>query len=104
MSGIKLVVIGGGSSYTPELAEGIIARQLSFPVKELVLVDIEKGRHKVESVFGLVGRMIDAAGLDIRLSWTLDRSSALDGADFVVSQIRVGGLEARSLDERLPLK
>ena len=104
MNGIKLVVIGGGSSYTPELAEGIIARHRSFPVKELVLVDIEEGRHKVESVFGLVGRMIAAAGLGIRLSWTLDRRSALDGADFVVSQIRVGGLEARSLDERLPLK
>lgn len=104
MSVIKLVVIGGGSSYTPELAEGILAKHGSFPVNEMVLVDIEAGRHKVEAVYGLVGRMIAAAGLNIRLTWTLDRKSALCGADFVVSQFRVGGLEARAKDESLPLK
>lgn len=104
MNSIKLVVIGGGSSYTPELAEGILLRKDTFPVKELVLVDIEEGRRKVETVCGLIGRMFSKAGLDIRVSWTFDRKTALEGADFVISQFRVGGLQARARDERLPLK
>jgi 6-phospho-beta-glucosidase len=104
MKGIKLVVIGGGSSYTPELVEGVLLRGKTFPVKELVLVDIEAGRSKVDAVFGLVGRMIARAGSDISLQRTFDRKRALEGADFVVSQFRVGGLEARAGDESLPLK
>ena len=104
MSGIKLVVIGGGSSYTPELADGLLNRYHSFPVKELVLVDIESGRKKVETICALIGRMFDKAGLQIDVSYSFNRKKAMYRADFIVSQFRVGGLAARSKDEMIPLK
>ena len=101
---VKVVIIGGGSSYTPEIIEGLIDRQATFPVREIVLVDIEEGREKLEIVGRLAQRMIEKANAEITLSWTLDRRAALVGADFVSTQIRVGGLKARALDERIPLK
>lgn len=104
MNSIKLVVIGGGSSYTPELVDGIIKRYDVLPVKELILVDIEDGREKVEINNNFIKRMFKKADMDVKSSWTLDRESALAGADFVITQFRVGGLEARAKDESIPLK
>lgn len=101
---LKVVIIGGGSSYTPEIIEGFILRHHSFPVDEVVLVDIEDGKEKLEVVGQLAQRMIDKSNVKITLRWTLDRKEALRGADFVSTQIRVGGLAARALDERIPLK
>lgn len=100
---LKLVIIGGGSSYTPEIIEGIIRRHDSFPVTEIVLVDIKTGQKKLEIIGDLSLRMIEKSAKSIKLSWTLDRKEALKNADFVSTQIRVGGLEARSKDERIPL-
>lgn len=100
---MKVVIIGGGSSYTPEIIEGLILRQDEFPVDIITLVDIESGKEKLEIVGQLAKRMIEKAGVSIELSWTLDRREALDGADFVSTQIRVGGLKAREKDERIPL-
>lgn len=100
---LKIVIIGGGSSYTPEIIEGIIRRHHSFPVTEIVLVDIEEGKEKLQIVGELSRRMILKSGKPIQLTWTLDRKKALVGADFVSTQIRVGGLEARERDERIPL-
>lgn len=100
---MKVVIIGGGSSYTPEIIEGLILRQDEFPVDIITLVDIENGKEKLEIVGQLAKRMIEKAGVSIELSWTLDRREALDGADFVSTQIRVGGLKAREKDERIPL-
>jgi 6-phospho-beta-glucosidase len=100
---LKLVIIGGGSSYTPEIIEGIIRRHDSFPVTDMVLVDVESGKEKLEIIGELSKRMISKAGKPINLSWTLDRKKALEGAQFVSTQIRVGGLEARAKDERIPL-
>ncbi|WP_077358803.1 6-phospho-beta-glucosidase [Virgibacillus halodenitrificans] len=100
---LKVVVIGGGSSYTPEIIEGLIKRHSSFPVTEIVLVDIEAGKEKLQIIGELSKRMIENSGKSINLSWTLDRRKALQGADFVSTQIRVGGLEARAKDERIPL-
>ncbi|MCI8401395.1 MAG: 6-phospho-beta-glucosidase [Lachnospiraceae bacterium] len=102
--GLKVVTIGGGSSYTPELVEGLIKRYREFPVKELWLCDIEEGREKLEIVGGLARRMVKKAGLDMEIHTTLDRREALPGADFVTTQFRVGGLAAREMDERIPLK
>lgn len=79
-------------------------RHHSFPVDEVVLVDIEDGKEKLETVGKLAQRMIDKSNVKIALRWTLDRREALRGADFVSTQIRVGGLAARALDERIPLK
>ena len=101
--GIKIVTIGGGSSYTPELVEGFIKRYEKLPVRELWLVDIEAGKHKLEIVANLARRMVEKAGVPIRIFTTLDRREALPGADFVTTQLRVGLLEARIKDERIPL-
>lgn len=100
---MKVVIVGGGSSYTPEIIEGFIVRHDQFPVKTITLVDIESGSEKLEIVGQLAKRMIKKAGLSIDLSWTLDRKEALIDADFVSTQIRVGGLKAREKDERIPL-
>jgi 6-phospho-beta-glucosidase len=102
--GIKIVTIGGGSSYTPELVEGFIKRYNELPVSELWLVDIEAGKEKLEIVGNLAKRMIEKAGLPIDVHLTLDRKKALKEADFVTTQFRVGLLEARAKDERIPLK
>lgn len=100
---LKIVTIGGGSSYTPELVEGFIKRHAELPVKELWLVDIEAGREKLEIVGAMAKRMVAAAGIDCEVHLTLDRREALKDADFVTTQMRVGLLDARILDERIPL-
>ena len=102
-NGIKIVTIGGGSSYTPELVEGFIKRHKELPVKELWLVDIEEGKHKLEIVGNLAKRMVKKAGVDMEVNLTLDRREALKDADFVTTQLRVGLLDARIKDERIPL-
>ena len=102
-NGIKIVTIGGGSSYTPEFVEGFIKRHKELPVKELWLVDIEEGKHKLEIVGNLAKRMVKKAGVDMEVNLTLDRREALKDADFVTTQLRVGLLDARIKDERIPL-
>jgi len=103
--GCKFTVIGGGSSYTPELVEGIIKRRQALPLRELALVDVPEGREKVEAVAALARRMLKRAGLRTSsVTVTFDRREALEGADFVINQFRVGGLKARASDERIPLK
>lgn len=102
--GIKVVTIGGGSSYTPELMEGFIKRYDTLPITDLWLVDIEEGKEKLEIVGNLAKRMVEKAGLPIKIHLTLDRREALKGADFVTTQFRVGLMEARIKDELIPLK
>ncbi|MEK0291892.1 6-phospho-beta-glucosidase [Caldifermentibacillus hisashii] len=102
--GIKIVTIGGGSSYTPELVEGFITRYHELPIKELWLVDIEEGKEKLEIVGGLAKRMVEKANVPMKVFLTLDRREALKNADFVTTQLRVGLLDARIKDERIPLK
>jgi 6-phospho-beta-glucosidase len=100
--GLKVAVIGGGSSYTPEIVEGFLLRYDSLPVRELWLVDIEEGKHKLEIVGQLAKRMIEKSGLPIEIHLTLDRRKAIEGADFISTQMRVGLLEARKWDEHIP--
>lgn len=100
--GIKIATIGGGSSYTPELIEGFIKRQDELPVRELWLVDVEAGREKLEIVGNLAKRMVKKAGVNMEIHLTLDREEALKDADFVTTQLRVGLLDARVKDERIP--
>ncbi len=104
MNSLKLTIIGGGSSYTPELVDGIIRRINNLPVTEICLVDVEDGEQKVNIITKLTQRMIAKAGLDIKVWATLDRRAGIKGAHFVMSQFRVGGLAARARDERIPLK
>ncbi len=102
--GLKIATIGGGSSYTPELIEGFIKRYAELPVKDIYLVDIEEGFEKLSIVSALAQRMVEKAGLDFRIHPTLDREEALRDADFVTTQFRVGQLEARIRDEKIPLR
>ncbi|WP_053217887.1 6-phospho-beta-glucosidase [Virgibacillus senegalensis] len=104
MAGIKVVTIGGGSSYTPELVEGFIKRYKELPIKELWLVDIPEGEEKLETVGALAKRMVKKAGVPMEIKLSYDRKEALPGADFVTTQLRVGLLEARAKDEKIPLK
>ena len=101
---MKIAVIGGGSSYTPELMEGIINHKDSLPVTEVVLIDIPEGQEKVSINTAFAKRMAEKAGLPISVRYTLDRREGLKDASFVIAQIRVGGLDAREKDERIPLK
>lgn len=100
---VKIATIGGGSSYTPELVEGFIKRYDELPIKELWLVDIEEGKEKLEIVGAMAQRMVKAAGVPMTIHLTLDREEALKDADFVTTQFRVGLLDARIKDERIPL-
>ncbi len=99
---VKIVTIGGGSSYTPELMEGFIKRYDELPIKEIWLVDIEEGKEKLEIVGTMAQRMWDASPYDVKVHLTLDRREALKDADFVTTPFRVGLLDARIKDERIP--
>jgi 6-phospho-beta-glucosidase len=97
----KIAVIGGGSTYTPELVSGLSRERERIDVRELVLHDIDAERREV--VGALAARMLARQGYGGRLEVTDDLDRAVDGADFVLIQIRVGGQEARLSDETVPL-
>src|SRR5215208_6632071 len=97
---IKVAVIGGGSTYTPELIEGIAARNDRLPVDELTLMDVSEER--LEVVSGLARRIMDRLGWQGRITTTTDRDAAIDGASFVLVQLRIGGQQARLTDETVP--
>jgi 6-phospho-beta-glucosidase len=99
---LKIAVIGGGSTYTPELFEGLLQRQAELGLTDVVLEDIDADR--LGPVAGFCRRMADAAGSPVRVTDTLDLDDALEGAAFVVTQIRVGGQRARHRDETVPMR
>src|SRR5207248_10078255 len=98
---MKLAVVGGGSTYTPELVAGLARERERLDLRELVLQDIDPERREV--VGGLADRMLRAAGYNGELSVTDDLDAAVEGASFVLIQLRVGGQEARLSDETIPL-
>jgi 6-phospho-beta-glucosidase len=98
---MKVAVIGAGSTYTPELVSGLSREREKLDVHELVLHDIDAAR--LEIVGGLARRMLDAQRYGGRLVATGELDRALDGADAVLVQIRVGGQAARLSDETVPL-
>ncbi|BFI64624.1 6-phospho-beta-glucosidase [Yersinia pseudotuberculosis] len=105
MNTFKITIIGGGSSYTPELVDGLIQRIEQLPVTELALVDVEQGRQKVEIIAALTQRMLARHGLEqVKVSVHYSLDEAIRGARFVLTQFRVGQLPARAADERLGLK
>lgn len=99
---IKITTIGGGSSYTPELIEGFIKRYERLPIDELWLVDVESGKEKLEIIGEFAKRMFKKANLPTKVYTTLNRKEALKDATFVTTQFRVGQLNARKFDERIP--
>ena len=95
-------MVGGGSTYTPELIEGFATHADRLPIDELVLLDPDAWRLDV--VGGLARRILSRLGWSGSLITTQDRDRALEGADFVVVQLRVGGQQARLLDETIPVR
>ncbi len=102
MRGLKIAVIGAGSTYTPELIEGFIVRRESLLVTEIYLMDIDN--RKLEIVGGLTQRILHENAMACRVVMTKDLEEAIEGADYVLTQVRVGKLEARIRDEKIPLK
>ncbi|MCP3765357.1 MULTISPECIES: 6-phospho-beta-glucosidase [unclassified Streptomyces] len=99
---MKLTVVGGGSTYTPELVDGFARLRDTLPVEELVLVDPDADR--LELVGGLARRIFARQGHGGRIVTTSDLDAAVDGADAVLLQLRVGGQAARQQDETWPLE
>jgi 6-phospho-beta-glucosidase len=97
---MKLAVIGGGSTYTPELVSGLMRERERIDARELVLHDIDPDRRDV--VGGMARRILDRQGFSGALAITGELDRALDGADAVLIQIRVGGQAARLRDETIP--
>lgn len=102
MKEISVAVIGSGSTYCPELIDGFIRAQDSLKLKSIAFMDIDERKRTI--VGNLCVRMLNAASIDCDVLITDDLDAALQGADFVVTQIRVGKLPARHLDETIPLK
>jgi len=102
MRALKAVIIGAGSTYTPELIRGFIDRQDSLNFQSFYLVDID--RNKLETVGSLAKRMLTSKGFTCKVVLTQDLDEAITGADYIFAQIRVGGMEARIRDEKIPLK
>jgi 6-phospho-beta-glucosidase len=98
---VKLAVVGGGSTYTPEVVDGIVRLRELIAVDDLWLHDTNEQRLGV--VAGLARRMLAAAGHSARLEATTRLDDAVEGADVVLIQIRVGGQAARIVDESVPL-
>lgn len=97
---MKIGVIGAGSTYTPELVEGFLQRTEQIPLSELVLMDIDE--QKLAIVGGLARRMVERAGTPFTVRLTAERGEAITGAAFVLTQMRIGRLQARRKDELIP--
>ncbi len=99
---MKIAVIGGGSTYTPELIDGILQRHDHLPVSLIHLFDVDLSRLTIIATFAK--RMVKAAGRDIEIEYSTDIHEGIRGASFVVSQFRIGGQKARHRDELLGRK
>lgn len=101
MTQLKFAVIGAGSSYTPEIIEGLAHMGAKLPVARMDFYDIDPAR--VETVAGFCRRFCQHLGLQIDIRVQPERAAAIEGAQFVITQIRVGGNRQRAVDERTAL-
>ncbi|MEU1912839.1 6-phospho-beta-glucosidase [Streptomyces massasporeus] len=99
---MKLTVVGGGSTYTPELVDGFARLRDTLPIEELVLMD--PAQDRLDLVGGLARRIFTRQDHAGRITTTTDLDEAVDGADAVLLQLRVGGQAARQQDETWPLE
>ncbi len=99
---MKVAVVGGGSTYTPELVDGVARLAGRAGISELVLIDPDSARLDVVGPFS--ARIMRAAGHPAQLRWTTDLDDGLDGAGAVLLQLRIGGQAARQRDETWPLE
>jgi 6-phospho-beta-glucosidase len=98
---MKLAVVGAGSTYTPELVDGLIRMRALLPVDELALLDVDPERLRI--LGAMTRRMLARGGWELKLDETTDLDRAVEGADAVLIQLRVGGQTQRMVDESLPL-
>jgi len=96
---MKVTVIGGGSTYTPELISGFLARVDAFPVDELWLMDTDP--HRLEIVGGFAQRIVENKGTPFKVVLTTNQREGIRGTSYVITQLRVGMMEARRSDEYL---
>ncbi len=101
---MKISVVGGGSTYTPELISGVLTIGKDLAVSEIALIDIPESAAKLETIGRFADRMAAAANSPLKITRTFDLEEGLRGATVVINQFRVGGLEARGGDERIPLE
>ncbi len=99
---MKVTVIGGGSTYTPELINGFLERSSTLPVSEVWLMDIDPAR--LATVGGFAQRMVEARGNSFKVVLSGDQQAAIQGASYVITQLRVGQMPARVRDEYLGLR
>ncbi|TFG93224.1 MAG: 6-phospho-beta-glucosidase [Candidatus Atribacteria bacterium] len=102
MKSFKIAIIGAGSTYTPELIDGFIKRKNELPVTSFYLMDIDERKLKIVGNFAQ--KMLDANDIKCKFVMTENLKTAVKDADFVLSQVRVGKLDARIKDEKIPLK
>jgi len=103
MSELKITVIGAGSSYTPELIDGFIKNDFAQPI-QICLYDIEQGEEKTKIIENFAKRMVNKTKKNINITSDMIIESALENCSFVINQFRVGFLDARIKDEKIPLK
>jgi 6-phospho-beta-glucosidase len=96
---MKVTVVGGGSTYTPELIQGFIHLANSFPITELCLMDIDEERLSI--VGGFAQRMVASKDLPFTVTLSTNRRQAISSASYVITQLRVGMMPARRNDEYL---
>jgi 6-phospho-beta-glucosidase len=99
---VTLAVVGGGSTYTPELVDGLARLRNTLPVSELILVDPAAGR--LAPVGAFARRILREQGHPAKVTTTADLDAAVERADAVLLQLRVGGQAARAQDEAWPLE
>ena len=99
---MKITVIGGGSTYTPELVNGFLERISTLPITELWLMDIDKER--LDTVGGFAQRMVKTKGNPFKVVLSMNQREAIAGASYVTTQLRVGMMPARRGDEYLGLR
>lgn len=102
MKKYSVVICGGGSTYTPDMLELLVMLQKPFPLKRVVLYDIDEQRQQVVGEFGKV--LFKDYLPDVEFEYTLDKKTAFEGIDFAFVQIRAGGMEQRNYDEKIPYK
>jgi 6-phospho-beta-glucosidase len=100
---MKICVVGGGSTYTPELIEGFIRIEKDVNLTEVVLLDIKDGEKKLDILTNFSQRILKKQKSNIKLSSTLDAEKAIGNADIVINQFRAGCLPGRIRDEKIPL-
>jgi 6-phospho-beta-glucosidase len=99
---MKVAVIGGGSTYTPELVNGFLERVHELPLKELWLMDIDE--HRLNIVGGFAQRMVQAKGSPFSVVLSTNQREAIADTLYVITQLRVGQMPARREDEYLGQK